>query len=449
MTWAGLVLKNLLRRKVRTGLTVAGVAIGVGLIVALLSITAGVKNTANELIHVGRSDFGLFQAGASDLTRSLLPQSLVSKVKADRGVKDVAQIFIRVGKVEDQDSFLLFGFVPGELTTRRMVVLSGRHAQGREAMLGDLAAEELRLGPGDTLHVGKRPFRIAGVYHSGDRFVDLGAVLPLTTVQAITERPNEVTTIAITVKVGEKPQTVADRIERNIPGIVAVVEPGQAVRIDTSSRLIITAGWIFSLLALIIGGIGVTNTMAMSVYERIREIGIMRAVGWTSTRIAMLIFSEAIGIGLLALGDRAARRLGCGRAVRRPQLALEPDAGRLHGQRPRLGARLRARRRPRRRALPRLARDQPDPDRGPAAVSEEAAGRLPRRAPSRIRRIRSATLATSGSLVTSRIVVPRCPRTVCSSSTICSPVAESSAPVGSSASRTRGSFASDRAIATR
>ena len=270
-------------------------------IVALLSITAGVKNTASELIHVGRSDFGLFQAGASDLTRSLLPQSLVSKVKADRGVKDVAQIFIRVGTVENQNSFLLFGFVPGELATRRMVVLRGRHAQGSEAMLGDLAAQALRLGPGDTLHVGKRPFRIAGIYHSGDRFVDLGGVLPLETVQAITERPNEVTTIAITVKIGEKPQVVADRIERDIPGIVAVVEPGQAVRIDTSSRLIITAGWIFSLLALIIGGIGVTNTMAMSVYERTREIGIMRAVGWTSTRIAMLIVSEALGIGLFAL----------------------------------------------------------------------------------------------------------------------------------------------------
>jgi hypothetical protein len=73
------------------------------------------------------------------------------------------------------------------------------------------------------------------------------------------------------------------------------------VRIDTSSRLIITAGWIFSLLALIIGGIGVTNTMAMSVFERIREIGIMRAVGWTSTRIAALIVSEALGIGVIAL----------------------------------------------------------------------------------------------------------------------------------------------------
>ena len=110
------------------------------------------------------------------------------------------------------------------------------------------------------------------------------------------------TTIGVTVKVGETPKAVAKRLERKFPGVLAVVEPGQAVRIDTSSRLIITAGWIFSLLALIIGGIGVTNTMAMSVFERIREIGIMRAVGWTSTRIAALIVSEALGIGVIALG---------------------------------------------------------------------------------------------------------------------------------------------------
>jgi putative ABC transport system permease protein len=301
VTWGGLVVKNLLRRKARTALTVAGVAIGVGLIVALLSITAGVKKTANELIHVGRSDFGLFQQGASDLTRSVLPQSLFAKVKADPGVADAAQIFIRVGKVENQDEFLLFGFEPGEFTERRNVVIAGRRGQGREAMLGDAAARELRLGPGDLLHVGGRAFPIAGVYHSGDRFVDLGAILPLAVVQLLAQRPHEVTTIGVTVKPGATPKTVAKRLEREFPGVTAVVEPGQAVRIDTSSRLIVTAGWIFSLLALIIGGIGVTNTMAMSVFERVREIGIMRAVGWTSRRIAALIVSEALGICLIAL----------------------------------------------------------------------------------------------------------------------------------------------------
>ena len=302
MTWAGLVLKNLLRRKVRTGLTVAGVAIGVGLIVALLSITNGVRRTAGELIHVGRSDFGLFQSGAADLTRSLLPESLAAGVRRTAGVSQAARVFLLVGAVEHSDSSLLFGYVPGEFPERRLVVVAGRRPRGAEALIGDGAARIYGLRVGGVVHAGKRTFRVAGIYHSGNAFVDRGVVLPLRVVQAIAQRPHEVTTMAVVVDLGETPQTVAKRLEARFPGITAVVEPGQAVKVDTSSRLIVSAGWIFSLLALIIGGIGVTNTMAMAVFERVREIGIMRALGWTSARIAALIVGEALGIGLLALG---------------------------------------------------------------------------------------------------------------------------------------------------
>ena len=86
MTWFGLVWKNLMRRPVRTLLTGAGVALGVGLIVALLSIAAGTRRTASDLIHLGRADFGLFQSGVSDATRSLLPVPLEREVAQDRGV---------------------------------------------------------------------------------------------------------------------------------------------------------------------------------------------------------------------------------------------------------------------------------------------------------------------------------------------------------------------------
>ena len=86
MTWAGLIWKNLLRRRGRTALTAAGVAIGVGLIVALLSIAAGVHNTANDLIHVGRADFGLFQKDVTDLTKSLLPETLEDRIGQRPGI---------------------------------------------------------------------------------------------------------------------------------------------------------------------------------------------------------------------------------------------------------------------------------------------------------------------------------------------------------------------------
>ena len=59
------------------------------LIVALLSITAGVCNTAADLIHLGRSDFDLFQKGAANITRSLLPETIAAHIERDPGVKAV------------------------------------------------------------------------------------------------------------------------------------------------------------------------------------------------------------------------------------------------------------------------------------------------------------------------------------------------------------------------
>ncbi len=297
MTWTGLVLRNLLRRPWRTALTAVGVAVGVGLIVALLSIANGAKRTAAQLIHIGRADFGLFQAGTSDLTQSLLPESMAAEVDREPGVAATARIFLL-----STDRLLVLGYARPDFPARRTVVVRGRRPSGNEALLGDAAARRLHLQPGGSLRLGRHSFRVAGLYHSGNAFVDNGAVLPLRVVQRLARRPHEVTTIAVTASLGARPKTVAKRLERDFPNTLAVTEPGQAVKIDTSLRLIVTTGWIISLLALIVGGIAVTNTMAMSVFERVREIGILRAVGWPARRIAALIVSEALAICLLALG---------------------------------------------------------------------------------------------------------------------------------------------------
>ena len=308
MTWWALIGKNLLRRPARTIFTAVGVGLGVGLIVALLAITNGVHRTADDLTHVGRADFGLYQADVTDFTRSLLPQSLATRVARDPGVAAVAKVKLLVER-----GLLVFGLDPSEFAYRRLVVVSGSRGA---ALAGDHSGKRL----GETVRLGGRTFRIAGIYHSGDRFEDLGIVLPLPAVESLARRPGEITSIGVNVKLGQNVKAVAARLQRRYPGIAAITEPGQAIKVDTSSRLIISTGWIVSILALIIGGIGVTNTMAMSVFERTREIGILRAVGWPVARIGAMILSEAVGICLIALG------VGCGLGVLAAQVFVGRSA---------------------------------------------------------------------------------------------------------------------------
>jgi putative ABC transport system permease protein len=308
MTWRALIWKNLLRRPARTLFTAAGVGLGVGLIVALLAITNGVHRTAADLIHVGRADFGLFQSDVSDFSRSLLPESLAAKVNRDPGVAAVAKVKLLV-----DNGTLVFGLDPREFAYRRLVVLEGVRSS---VMAGDHSGKHV----GETVQVAGQAFTIRGIYHSGDHFEDLGIVLPLHTVEKLAKRPGEITSVGVTVKLGQNVKAVAQRLEHRFPGVTAITEPGQAIKVDTSSRLILSTGWIVSVFALIVGGIGVMNTMAMSVFERTREIGILRAVGWSSVRVGAMIISEAIGICLIALG------VGCALGVLAAQAFVNRSA---------------------------------------------------------------------------------------------------------------------------
>src|SRR5437667_1277012 len=164
MTWAALVWRNLLRRPARTALTAIGVGLGVGLIVALLAITSGVHRTAQDLIHIGRSDFGVFQGDVSDLTRSLLPESIAKSIARQRGVAEVAKVKLLV-----DHGRLVFGLDPNDFAYKRLVILSGRRGG---VMAGDHSGKHV----GDTVGIGKQAFMIAAIYHSGDRFEDLGVV---------------------------------------------------------------------------------------------------------------------------------------------------------------------------------------------------------------------------------------------------------------------------------
>lgn len=87
---AGLIGLNLVRNPGRTALTAAGIAIGVATIVALLSLTQGLKQSVGGLSHLGGASLGIFQGGVADPTASVLPESLVGRVREQPGVQDAA-----------------------------------------------------------------------------------------------------------------------------------------------------------------------------------------------------------------------------------------------------------------------------------------------------------------------------------------------------------------------
>ena len=342
---------------------------------------------------------------------------------------------------------LVFGYDPDEFPSRRLVIVDGRRARGR----GGAARRHRRRArsasqPGDTVDG-----RGTALPRRGP--LPLGQPLRRRRRRpAADNRPGarRAARRGDDVRRHGHARPAADRHgearRERIPGAVAVTEPGAVVKVDTSSRLIIDAGWIFSVMALIVGGIGVLNTMAMSVIERIQEIGIMRAVGWRKRRIALLILSEATGIGLIALGLGLALGYLAAELFTSQGSISHARRARLHGRRLRLGPRVRARRGADRRALSRRGARSAS---GRSRRCGGGSGLAVSMRPSRIRSVRSAAAATSSSFVTSTIVIPRSSRSRSSSSTIWAPVVESSAPVGSSASRSFGSFVSARAIATR
>ena len=302
---------DLRRHRGRTLLSATGIAIAVAMIVALLSLSAGVERSASGLIHLGGSEVGLFQAGVGDLTASALPEDLVEQVKRVPGVRDAAPVAVATGELPAERSFLVFGVEPDSFVVRRLVFAAGGPPAGPgEAALGDAAAADLGLGVGDSLPLSGGPVRITGVYHAGVAFEDQGAALPLPAVQDMLGRSGDVTTIGVSVAPGASASEVGSRLERTFRGTTAISEPSQVSRVDTNSLIVRKAAVVFAALALLVGGVAVMNTMLMAVLERRGEFALMLAVGWPRRLVAELVVQEAVILSLA--GALAGLALGAG-----------------------------------------------------------------------------------------------------------------------------------------
>jgi putative ABC transport system permease protein len=316
MSFAVLVLRNLFRQRMRTLLTVLGISIGITTVVALGAITSGLKGTMGDLIRGGGADFMVAQAGASDLTFSVVTQRDVRLIAARPDVERATGTLIEVADVGSNPYFLIFGYIPADLPAEGLRLLSGRlPTGGDEILLGEDAARTLDAGAGAEVVLDRHTFRVVGVHRAGDKLHDGGAIAALATLQALASKPDVVTAVFVVTARGADPEAVAAGIERDQPNLAAIQGVEDYAEVDQGVQVMDALTLAISVLAVGIGAIGVMNTMVMSVFERTREIGVLRAIGWRGSRIIRLILSESLVLCIIAAGVGIAIGVAASRAV--------------------------------------------------------------------------------------------------------------------------------------
>jgi putative ABC transport system permease protein len=321
VSFALLILKNLLRQRARTVLAVLGISLGITTVVALGVITNGLRSTAGEVIRAAGADFMIGQKGAADLTFSTIHEDDVKQLAARQDVDRAVGVLIVIKRVGANPFFSLVGIDPAQLEQVELDVREGRRFSPDtrdEIMLGDAAANDLDAKLGERVTLDGQTFRVVGTYHTGNLWQDKGAYVPLRTLQEQSGRTGVVTVVYVWTKAGQDRNQVAAAIGSDHPGLAPILSESDYGEIDQGMDMINAANFAISLLAVGIGAIGVMNTMVMAVVERTREIGVLRAVGWRGSRIIIMVLAESmllcaaavlIGIGLGILASQGALTL--------------------------------------------------------------------------------------------------------------------------------------------
>ena len=299
-----MVIRNLTRRKGRTILTVFSVSIGVAAIIALGAMAQGMRAGLTAMSRGSQADLVLTQAEQFTILMSSIDEGIVDQLRTWPEVDEADGVFLSNVQSESASYFYLFGHDPSGFAIDHFRIIEGqdlddvRDVRGKPLLLGRRAAEGAGKQVGDTIGVTGGVFRIVGIYETGDAFEEGGAVIPIEEAQALALQPHRVTMVYIQLRRPDDAGRLRDRVARSYPEMTLSTSTGFA---DQQQNVGILEGLATAVsgLALLVGGLGMANTLLMSVFERTREIGLLRALGWRRRRVLGLILREAFLVGLL------------------------------------------------------------------------------------------------------------------------------------------------------
>ena len=299
-------IKNLLRRKIRTLLTVLGIAIGVAAIIGLGALANGLKAGYGSMIKGSKADLVLSQPNAMDISYSTVDEELGKKLLEAPEVSEVSAMVQGFTEAENQPFFFVFGYPTNSFIMPRFQIIAGAGldsrqattAHGKPVMLGSAASEVLKKSVGDTLRLTGSVYRIIGIYQTGDAFEDSGAVMNLKDAQELLGRQRQVSLFYIRLKETAMRERFLARVKRQWPdfSVSGIQEFSEK---QSMTDMLEGFVWGIGTLAIVIGGVGMMNAQLMAIMERTREIGVLRAVGWSSQRVLWMILMESILVCLL------------------------------------------------------------------------------------------------------------------------------------------------------
>lgn len=296
-----MILKNLIRRKGRTLLTVLGIAIGVMSIVLLGALAEGFSEGYNSVITGAQADLVLSQPDTIELSLAGINEEYGEQLANMSEVREVAGMVQGIVAADESPYFYIFGYSVGSFSLDRFNIVEGVGLESKEAqtakgtpiILGSAAAEALQKEVGDSVRITTSTYRIVGIYNTGSPFEDGGAVLALEDAQQLLGRQRQVSLFYIQLDDPALKDRVIDRAERLFPDLQLTTASDfadQQIIGESLSVMVI----LFGGMAVLIGGVVMTNSQLMSVYERTREIGTLRAVGWEKWRILRMILTESL-----------------------------------------------------------------------------------------------------------------------------------------------------------
>jgi len=303
LSFTGLVLKNLRRRRLRTLLTLSGIGMAVGAFVGLVGFSSAFQQQWMRIYSSSGTDISVIQGTFLNTT---LNESVTAKVRELPVVAQASPTIYNLMDLTSDVNALVYGWKADAYQLDSLQIQTGRRFREgqREVMLGDLLAQDLNKKPGDTLEIQGTQFKVTAIYHGASTLEAAAVIMPLDQLQQLSGMEGKVSTIDVRLRpppAGEAPEEYLKRaqaeIQAALPGVRALPAAERASD-NQFVRLAQASAWGTSLLALVIGILGIANTMAMSVFERTQEIGILRALGWKRWQVLAHIEIEAVLLGL-------------------------------------------------------------------------------------------------------------------------------------------------------